>query len=312
LVIKFFSYTFDMLFEKNVISSMIRISLKLKQEPYWAIFFAVSILLVGMIAYKSFSGIVGGLATMDYEMFLWFLLVGFIAQTIDGALGMAYGVSSNSILLGIGIPPAVASAWVHFAQVFTSMASGFSHWKLGNVQWPLAKRLMIPGVLGAIAGAYFLSHIDGNTIKPFIAIYLLIMGIIILTKVIKQKKKLFQPEAKSLPYLAGIGGFADAIGGGGWGPIVNSTLLGKGQLPRFAIGTGNFVEIFVSLASASTFLFFIKELSLAPVLGLILGGVIAAPFAAVICKKLNPRILLAFVGLLIIFLSLRTFYLTLY
>jgi len=140
----------------------------------------------------------------------------------------------------------------------------------------------------------------------------MIMGIIILTKVIKKKKKIFQPEAKSLPYLASIGGFADAIGGGGWGPIVNSTLLGKGQQPRFAIGTGNFVEIFVSLASASTFLFFIKELSLAPVLGLILGGVIAAPFAAVICKKLNPRILLAFVGFLIIFLSLRTFYLTLY
>lgn len=291
---------------------MERISLKLKQEPFWAFFFAASTLLVGMIAYKSFSGIMAGVVVMDYEMFFWFLLVGFVAQTIDGALGMAYGVSSNSILLGIGIPPAVASAWVHFAQVFTSMASGFSHWKLGNVQWSLAKRLMIPGVLGAVAGAYFLSNIDGNAIKPFIAIYLMIMGIIILTKVVKKKKKFFQPEAKSLPYLASIGGFADAIGGGGWGPIVNSTLLGKGQLPRYAIGTGNFVEIFVSLASASTFLFFIKELSLAPVLGLILGGVIAAPFAAVICKKLNPRILLAFVGILIIFLSLRTFYLTVY
>lgn len=291
---------------------MDKISLKLKQEPFWTGFFAVSILLVGMIAYKSFSGIIAGVASMDFEMFWWFLLVGFVAQTIDGALGMAYGVSSNSILLGIGIPPAVASAWVHFAQVFTSMASGFSHWKLGNVQWSLAKRLMIPGVLGAVAGAYFLSNIDGNAIKPFIAIYLMIMGIIILGKVIKKKKKIFQQEAKSLPYLASLGGFADAIGGGGWGPIVNSTLLGKGQLPRFAIGTGNFVEIFVSLASASTFLFFIKELSLAPVLGLILGGVIAAPFAAVICKKLNPRVLLAFVGVLIIFLSLRTFYLTLY
>jgi uncharacterized protein len=289
---------------------MDKVILRLREEPLWMGFFAVSLLLVLLIAYKAFSGIFVSGVDIDFEMFAWFLLVGFVAQTIDGALGMAYGVSSNSILLGIGIPPAMASAWVHFAQVFTSLASGFSHWKLGNVKWDLAKRLMIPGVLGAIAGAYFLSNIDGNTIKPFIAFYLLVMGFIIMSKVIKKKKKVFDSNGKSLPYLAGVGGFADAVGGGGWGPIVNSTLLGKGQVPRFAIGTGNFVEIFVSLASASTFLFFVKELSLAPVLGLILGGVIAAPFAAIICKKLNPRVLLFLVGCLIIGLSIRTFYLS--
>jgi len=288
---------------------MDKITIRLKQEPFLVILLVFGFLLTIFVSLFYSIGI-EALSSMDHEMFLWFLLVGFVAQTIDGALGMAYGVSSNSILLGIGIPPAVASAWVHFAQVFTSLASGLSHWKLGNVQWSLAKRLLIPGVLGAIVGAYFLSNIDGNSIKPFIAVYLMVMGIIILSKVIKNKKKIFKPDGKSLPYLASIGGFADAVGGGGWGPIVNSTLLSKGQLPRFAIGTGNFVEIFVSLASASTFLFFIKELSLAPVLGLILGGVIAAPFAAMICKKINPRILLAFVGLLVIFLSLRTFYLT--
>jgi uncharacterized protein len=287
---------------------MDKILIKVKEEPFWSVFFGFSILLILLISFKSFSGIWKG-AEMDYEMFFWFLLVGFVAQSIDGALGMAYGVSSNSILLGIGIPPAVASAWVHFAQVFTSLASGFSHWKLGNVKWELAKRLMIPGVIGAVVGAYFLSNIDGNTIKPFIAVYLLVMGIIIISKVFKKRKKEFDPKGKSLPYLAGVGGFADAVGGGGWGPIVNSTLLGKGQLPRFAIGTGNFVEIFVSLASASTFLFFIKDLSLAPVLGLILGGVLAAPFAAIICKKLNPKVLMFFVGLLVVGLSIRTFYL---
>ncbi len=285
---------------------MDKVILKIKEEPKWSIFFAISAMLVALIAYKSFSGL--GKVDMDYEMFFWFLLVGFVAQTIDGALGMAYGVSSNSILLGIGIPPAVASAWVHFAQVFTSLASGFSHWRIGNVKWDLAKKLMIPGVLGAVVGAYFLSNVDGNLIKPYIAVYLFIMGLIILSKVIKKKKKDFDANGKSLPYLATIGGFADAIGGGGWGPIVNSTLMGKGQVPRYAIGTGNFVEIFVSLASATTFLFFIKELSLAPVLGLIIGGVVAAPFAAVICKKLSPRFLMLMVGLLIIFLSIRTFY----
>lgn len=287
---------------------MDKVILRIKEEPWWFLFFGVSILLIALIGFRSLSGIFS-IATMDMEMFFWFLLVGFVAQSIDGALGMAYGVSSNSILLGIGIPPAVASAWVHFAQVFTSLASGLSHWKLGNVNWELAKRLLFPGITGAIVGAYFLSNINGDTIKPFIAIYLMIMGLIIISKVFKKNKPKFNSKGKSLPYLASIGGFADAIGGGGWGPIVNSTLLGKGQAPRFAIGTGNFVEIFVSLASASTFLFFIKELSLAPVLGLIIGGVIAAPFAAVICKKLKPRFLLGMVGILIIFLSFRTFFL---
>ncbi|OOG73832.1 ABC transporter permease [Algoriphagus sp. A40] len=248
---------------------------------------------------------------MDMEMFLWFLLVGFIAQSIDGALGMAYGVSSNSILLGIGIPPASASAWVHFAQVFTSLASGISHWKLGNVDWKLAKKLLIPGVLGSIIGAFFLSNVDGNMIKPIIALYLLIMGVVILRKSRKSHHPVkFNRESRSLPILATSGGFADAVGGGGWGPIVNSTLLSKGKIARYAIGTGNFVEFFVSLASASTFLFFVKELSLAPVLGLILGGIVAAPFAAYICKLIKPKYLMVAVGVLIIFLSIRTFYLS--
>jgi uncharacterized membrane protein YfcA len=244
-------------------------------------------------------------------MFLWFLLVGFVAQSIDGALGMAYGVSSNSILLGIGIPPATASAWVHFAQVFTSLASGISHWKMGNVDWKLAKKLLIPGVMGSILGAFLLSSLDPNMVKPIIALYLFVMGIVILRKVKKKHPAKFNRESRSIPILATSGGFADAIGGGGWGPIVNSTLLSKGKIARYAIGTGNFVEFFVSLASASTFLFFVKELSLAPVLGLILGGIIAAPFAAIICKLVKPKYLMIAVGILIIFLSIRTFYLAL-
>jgi uncharacterized membrane protein YfcA len=246
---------------------------------------------------------------IDMEMFLWFLLVGFVAQSIDGALGMAYGVSSNSILLGIGIPPATASAWVHFAQVFTSLASGISHWKMGNVDWKLAKKLLIPGVLGSILGAYILSSLDPDLVKPIIAVYLFVMGIVILRKVKRKQPTKFNRDSKSLPALATAGGFADAVGGGGWGPIVNSTLLSKGKIARYAIGTGNFVEFFVSLASASTFLFFVKELSLAPVLGLILGGIVAAPFAAYICKLIKPKYLMVAVGVLIIFLSIRTFYL---
>lgn len=288
---------------------MEKMILTIKGQPLWFLFFLISSIILASLSFHIFSDL-SVFQSLDKELFFWFLLVGFIAQTIDGALGMAYGVSSNSILLGIGIPPAIASAWVHFAQVFTSLASGVSHLKLGNVDWPLAKRLLIPGVIGATIGAFLLSSIDGDVVKPYIAMYLMIMGLIILRKAFRKPSNEFNVQAKSLPFLASIGGFVDSIGGGGWGPVVNSTLLGKGQTPRKAIGTGNFVEIFVSLASASTFFFFVHELSLAPILGLILGGVVASPFAALICKRLNPKILMIMVGILVIGLSFRTFYIS--
>ncbi|WP_439488724.1 sulfite exporter TauE/SafE family protein [Algoriphagus sp.] len=282
---------------------------RLKSEPFWTMFFAFAAMVFLLMVTQTLTQSIKSWE-LDTEMFLWFLLVGFVAQSIDGALGMAYGVSCNSILLGIGIPPASASAWVHFAQVFTSLASGISHWKMGNVDWKLAKKLLIPGVLGSILGAFLLSNVNGDLVKPVIALYLFIMGIVILRKVKKKHSPKFNRESKSLPILATTGGFADAVGGGGWGPIVNSTLLSKGKIARYAIGTGNFVEFFVSLASASTFLFFVKELSLAPVLGLILGGILAAPFAAYICKLVKPKYLMIAVGVLIIALSIRTFYLS--
>ena len=284
--------------------------IRLRTEPFWSMFFAFSAVMFALLITQTLTESIKSWE-IDTEMFLWFLLVGFVAQSIDGALGMAYGISSNSILLGIGIPPATASAWVHFAQVFTSLASGISHWKMGNVDWKLAKKLLIPGVIGSIVGAYILSSLDPDLVKPVIAIYLFVMGIVILRKLKRTQAPKFNRESKTLPALATAGGFADAVGGGGWGPIVNSTLLSKGKIARYAIGTGNFVEFFVSLASASTFLFFVKELSLAPVLGLILGGIVAAPFAAYICKLIKPKYLMIAVGVLIIFLSIRTFYLAL-
>ncbi|MBS4071096.1 MAG: sulfite exporter TauE/SafE family protein [Algoriphagus sp.] len=289
---------------------MEKLIIRLRTEPFWSMFFAFAGVMFVLLVTQTLTESIKSWE-IDMEMFLWFLLVGFIAQSIDGALGMAYGVSSNSILLGIGIPPATASAWVHFAQVFTSLASGISHWKMGNVDWKLAKKLLIPGVLGSIIGAYILSSLDPDLVKPVIAVYLFVMGIVILRKVKKKQVPKFDRESKSIPVLASAGGFADAVGGGGWGPIVNSTLLSKGKIARYAIGTGNFVEFFVSLASASTFLFFVKELSLAPVLGLILGGIVAAPFAAYICRLIKPKYLMIAVGILIIFLSIRTFYLAL-
>lgn len=245
------------------------------------------------------------------QSILLFIVVGFIAQIIDGALGMAYGVSSTSFLLSMGIPAPMASASVHMAKVFTTLVSGISHLKLGNVNKGLLKKLVFPGIIGGVLGAYILTSIPAKTIKPFIAIYLMIMGIRILYKVMKKidgSKKL--EEKKKLTLLAFVGGFFDAIGGGGWGPIVTSTLVASGHKPRFTIGTVNLSEFFVTVSEVLTFIMFINLIHWKIIAGLIIGGVIAAPLAANLCKKIPAKVLMISVGLVIILLSIRTIYLT--
>ena len=245
---------------------------------------------------------------------LVYVLVGFIAQMIDGALGMAYGVSSNTFLLSLGIPPAAASASVHMAEVVTTGISGFSHWKLGNVDWKLVRRLLIPGVLGGMAGAYILTSIDGDIVKPYIAAYLLFMGGLIFYKAftIQPRKKPDEYHGPRVSWLGLIGGFCDAIGGGGWGPVVTSTLVAGGKSARTTIGSVNFSEFFVTLAQSVVFVF---TLSFADywqvILGLLIGGGIAAPLAAQMTRLLPLKALMILVGTLIIILSIRTIYLTL-
>ena len=238
-----------------------------------------------------------------------FIIVGFIAQIIDGALGMAYGVSSNSFLLSIGLPPAAASASVHTAEVFTTFVSGVSHWKFGNVDKKLFKKLLIPGIIGGVLGAYVLTSIPGKTIKPFIGAYLLIMGLMILRKAFKKIKEK-RVETKLIP-LATAGGFFDAIGGGGWGPIVTSTLMARGHNPRFTIGSVNISEFFVTVAEAATFFTILGLVHWQVIVGLLIGGVLAAPMAAYVCKRLPSRALMIIVGILITVLSIRTIYLAL-
>ena len=241
--------------------------------------------------------------------FLLYVLVGFAAQMIDGALGMAYGVSSNTFLLSLGIPPAAASASVHMAEVVTTGISGFSHWKLGNVDWKLVRRLLIPGVIGGVLGAYLLTSIDGNFIKPYISAYLLVMGGVIIYKAftLKPKKKMDEYHGPRVSWLGLAGGFCDAIGGGGWGPVVTSTLVARGKNPRMTIGSVNFSEFFVTLAESVTFVIALSFTQYWQViLGLLLGGAIAAPMAARVAQKLPMKSLMIFVGLLIITLSVRT------
>jgi uncharacterized membrane protein YfcA len=247
---------------------------------------------------------------MDFHV-LVFVVVGFIAQLIDGALGMAYGVSSNTFLLSIGIPPAAASASVHMAECVTTAISGASHWKLGNIDKVLIKRLAIPGVLGGIVGAYVLTSINGNAIKPYVSGYLILMGFIILAKAVRRNHVHREVRTHLVP-LGLVGGLFDAIGGGGWGPIVTTTLVARGNCPRFAIGSVNFSEFFVTFAQSVTFLLTLGVLhTWRIILGLLVGGALAAPLAALAARKIPTRILMAMVGILIIVLSARTIVLTL-
>ena len=247
-------------------------------------------------------------------VFLLYVLVGFVAQMIDGALGMAYGVSLNTFLLSLGIPPAAASASVHMAEVVTTGISGVSHWRLGNVGWKLGRRLLIPGMIGGALGAYLLTSIDGNILKPYIAVYLLGMGGGILYKAftIVPRHKPDEYHGPRVSLLGLLGGFCDAIGGGGWGPVVTSTLVARGKNPRMTIGSVNFSEFFVTLVQS---ILFVITLSLSEywqiILGLLLGGAIAAPIAARVAQKLPLKALMIFVGVLIIGLSIRTLVLAL-
>jgi len=237
--------------------------------------------------------------------FLFYAGVGLAAQLVDGTLGMAYGITSTSSLLALGVPPAVSSASVHVAEMFTTGASAISHYKFGNINKKLFKSLVIPGVIGAITGAYLLSDfIDGNIIKPFVAAYMVILGIVIIRKALQ--KNIVKNKTKRLGVLAIFGGFMDSVGGGGWGPIVTSSLLGKGRDPRYTIGSVNAAEFAISLASGITFLIFEGINSWQVVLGLILGGVIASPLGAFMVNKVKRKPLMILVGVIVILLSSRT------
>ena len=237
-----------------------------------------------------------------------FIIVGFIAQLIDGCLGMAYGVSSTTFLLSLGIPPVAASASVHTAEVFTTGVSGISHLRLGNADKKLVKKLIFPGVTGGIIGAYVLSSLPGDVIKPFVAFYLFIMGVVILYKSFKKVKRV-EVKTKLFP-LGMVGGFFDAIGGGGWGPIVTSTLVARGNHPRFTIGSVNLSEFFVTVSEAATFFTMIGLMHWQIIFGLMIGGVVAAPLAAYICKKLPTKTLMIMIGIVITTISIRTLYLS--
>jgi uncharacterized protein len=227
-----------------------------------------------------------------------FIAVGFAAQLVDGSLGMAFGVISNVLLISLGLSPAAASAGVHTVETFTTCVSGISHIAHRNVDWKLLSRLSLPGVIGAAAGAYILTQIDGATAKPFVLGYLMLIGLFLVWRGVR-----YPPEhrpAKVVEPIALAGGFLDAAGGGGWGPVVTGNLLVQGADPRKTIGTVNTSEFLVTVTSAITF---IAALGFAAftvaTLGLLIGGILAAPVGAWLVKRIPPKPLLVMVGILL-------------
>ena len=234
------------------------------------------------------------------------VLAGFLAQLVDGALGMGYGVTSATILLSAGVNPAAISGSIHTAEMFASGASGYSHYKFGNVNKKLFKALLIPGILGAIAGAVMLVTLGnkyGNFIRPIIAGYTLILGVKFIMNAFREKKP--QKKFKRYRLLAGVGGFFDSFGGGGWGPIVTSTLINNGRSHKYVVGSVSLTEFFVTLASAFTFFTMIGVSHWQTIIALIIGGLIAAPIAAKLAGRLPKKTAYLLLGILVIFWSIR-------
>ncbi|TCJ39549.1 sulfite exporter TauE/SafE family protein [Parafrankia sp. BMG5.11] len=241
------------------------------------------------------------LSTWTLAGLLPFIAIGFVAQLIDGALGMAFGVISQTLLVTIGVPPAAASASVHLVEVFTTGASGASHIWHRNVDWGLFKRLVPFGVAGGVLGAYLLSNVDASAARPFVMAYLAAIGFYLLYRAFRMNLEPVFADPKTTRPLALVGGFLDAAGGGGWGPVVTSNLLIQGGEPRRIIGTVNSAEFLLALTVSITFLLTIglEAFTIAAV-GLILGGVAAAPFGAIFAKRIRPQLLLFAVSIVLI------------
>jgi uncharacterized membrane protein YfcA len=269
----------------------------------------LAVLFVGLYSYTfiSYGDAEAFAKTHLDKQFFFMLAVGFFAQMVDGALGMGYGVISTTLLLSGGLNPAVISGSIHTAEMFSSGASGFSHYKFGNVNKKLFKTLLIPGVLGAVVGAWLLctvGEVFEPYIRPIISVYTFILGIRILLQAFKKSNN--KPKKiKRAGWLAGAGGFLDSFGGGGWGPLVTTTLISKGKSPKYVIGSVSLTEFFVTMSSALTFFIILGVSHMDSIIGLILGGLVAAPIAARLVGKLPVKKVFIGVGVIVLLSSFR-------
>lgn len=270
-------------------------------------FMVIGHIIISYLPLPAFRTILTNIKPYFDQHFALFVLTGFFAQMVDGILSMGYGVTSATLLMGFGISPVSASASIHASEVFTTGVSGYSHYRFGNVNPKMFRHLVIPGVLGAILGALllvFLGEKAGKWLMPLIALYALFLGVKILTKALgKNQGK--NEKVKRIGWLAGIGGFLDSFGGGGWGPIVTSSLIAKGRNPKYTVGTVCLTEFFVTVASATTFFITVGVSHWNVVLGLLIGGGIAAPFAARLAGRLPRKTMMVAVGVMVIIWCIR-------
>ena len=243
-------------------------------------------------------------------MFYWFLLGGFIFAMIDGAIGMSYGVTTTSFSLAMGVPPASASMGVHLSEILSNGIAGWMHYRFGNVNWKLFRLLLIPGIVGAVTGAYLLSSLEhySNYTKPVVSLYTLILGFVILSKAYKANAKTTGPKKKikKVSLLGLFGGFIDAVGGGGWGSIVLSSLIAGGRNARFSLGTVKITRFFIALMSSLTFITMLNGAHWEAVGGLVIGSALASPIAARVSNKISAKTIMVSVGILVILVSLRS------
>ena len=257
-------------------------------------------IIISYLPLPTFAEIWSNLKPHFNSQFLFFVLTGFVAQMVDGMLSMGYGVTSATCLMSMGVSPVSVSAAIHTSEIFTSGVSGYSHYKFGNVNKKLFRHLVIPGVVGAVLGALMLEYLDekyGKYLMPFVAVYAGFLGLKILFKAFQQQTK--NKKLKRVGWLAGAGGFLDSFGGGGWGPIVTSTLISKGRSPKYTVGSVSLTEFFVTLASAFTFFVTVGISHWNIVLGLLIGGTLAAPIAARLAGKLPRKTMMILVGIMV-------------
>ena len=240
--------------------------------------------------------------------FYYFLGAGFVFALVDGAIGMSYGVTSTTFSLSMGIPPASASMGVHLSEIMSNGIAGWMHYRMGNVNWKLFKLLLLPGIIGAVTGAYILSSLEhyAQYTKPLVSVYTLILGIVIFSKAVKLKNKRTTGKIKRISLLGLGGGFIDAVGGGGWGSIVLSTLIAGGRHPRFSLGTVKLSRFFIALMGSLTFITMLKSSHWDAVAGLVIGSALASPVAARISNKMSAKAIMMAVSVIVILISIRS------
>ena len=299
---------------KDMVNQQESIFYKIKKAALYSILIITGVILSHiLLSYIPFDSVkeLGNdiLLNLD-ENIGWYLLIGFVAQMIDGALGMAYGVSVTTFLLSLGIPfitPAIASASMHASEIFTTGSSSLVYMRHKNINKKMFRALLFPGIIGAIAGVVTVSFVSKeyfSLIRPLVAIYTLILGVLIIVKTLRVPKK--RKKIKQLSPVAFTGGFLDSVGGGGWGPIVTTSLLAGGRHLRYAVGSSHLAKFFVALTSTITFFFFIGLDHWQIIFGLVIGGMIASPMSIYFSTKIPIKKGLLLVGIVIITISLKT------